>query len=262
VKAYNGYLLDLDGTIYRGREVIPEARQFLAELRAACLPYLYLTNNSSATPEAVTERLRAMGIPAEPEEVVTSSLATAAWLAETERPGATVYVIGEEGLRTALQQQGFHLVDEQPDVVAVGIDRSFTYEKLAAAARAIRAGARFVATNPDLALPTENGLVPGNGALMAAVAAASGTAPVVIGKPEPIIVRYALARLGTAPDNTLIVGDNLLTDIAAGVNSGLDSLLVLTGYSRMEDLADSPWQPTHIADHLLAWWDQVKRGSV
>ncbi|NGQ96953.1 TIGR01457 family HAD-type hydrolase [Brevibacillus sp. SYP-B805] len=261
MKAYKGYLLDLDGTVYRGNEVIPEAVHFIRALREEGIPYLYLTNNSSAPPEAVAKKLQAMGIEASPEEVYTSSMATAAYLAEKHPQGTRVHVIGEEGLHMALAQAGCTLTDQEADYVVVGIDRSFSYAKLAAAARAIRSGATLIATNRDPALPTENGLMPGNGALVAAVAAAGGTQPIVIGKPESIIVNYALKRLGTPKEETLIVGDNLMTDIAAGVNSGMDSLLVLTGYSSAADAAVSPWQPTYVADHLMAWYEKLAGGN-
>jgi 4-nitrophenyl phosphatase len=257
MKSYKGYLLDLDGTIYRGNEVIPEAVHFIRELREREIPFLYVTNNSSATPQRVAEKLRAMGIPAIPEEVFTSSMATAAYLKEREPQGAHVYVIGEQGLHAALTEAGCIVTEKRAAYVVVGIDRSFTYEKLASATRAIREGAVFLATNRDPALPTEHGLMPGNGSLVAAVAAAAGVEPIVIGKPETMMIRYACKQLGISAEETLIVGDNLLTDIAAGVNSGMDSLLVLTGFSSAEDVAKSPWQPTYIATNLLEWRERL-----
>lgn len=251
--AYKGYLLDLDGTIYRGGEAVPGAAAFISYLKERHIPYLYLTNNASASPEHVAERLCAMGIEAAPADVYTSSMATATYLREQASPGAKVYMIGEDGLREQLMASGFVLTDESPDYVVVGIDRAFTYEKLAAAARAVRAGAVLIATNADAALPTEKGLYPGNGSLVAAVSVASATKPIVIGKPQPIIVQYALERLGTKAAETLIVGDNLYTDIEAGANSGLDSLLVLTGYSTRAEAEIHPARPTHIAEDLTQW---------
>lgn len=257
MKSYRGYLLDLDGTIYRGKEVIPEAVAFIRELRQANIPFLYLTNNSSATPEQVAQRLTAMGVATAPEEVYTSSMATASYLQERYPLGTEVYTIGEEGLYTALAEIGCIQQEQQPRVVIAGIDRAFSYEKLTKAAAALRNGALFLATNRDPALPTERGLMPGNGSLVAAIATASGVEPIVIGKPERIIVDFALARLGTTKEETLIVGDNLLTDIGAGVNSGLDSLLVMTGYSRPDDLGSSAWQPAHVAEDLMEWWRRM-----
>lgn len=258
MKEYKGYLLDLDGTIYRGEEIIPEALSFMNDLKRKGIAHLYVTNNSSATAERVAARLTKMGLKTSADEVYTSSMATAQFLQANEPAGASAYVIGEEGLHHALQECGFILADEKPRYVVVGIDRQFTYEKLTIATRAIRHGAQLVATNRDAALPSEYGLLPGNGSLVAAVSVASGATPIVIGKPEPIIVRYALERLGTRAGETLIVGDNLYTDIEAGVNGGLDSLLVLTGYSTAEEVASHPHQPTYIAENLLAWRDRLE----
>lgn len=258
MKPYEAYLLDLDGTIYRGSEIIPEAVQFIEQLRQHQIPFLYLTNNATATPETFAQRLSNMGLPTTKEEVYTSSMATAAYLAERENPGTHVYIIGESGLEIALRERGFIITPDKPKYVIVGLDREFTYEKLSIATRAIRSGATLIATNIDPALPTERGLFPGGGSLVAAVSTASATKPIVIGKPETIIVNYAIEQLGKDRDKTLIVGDNLHTDIEAGVKSGLDSLLVLTGYSTKQDLAHSPFQPTYVEETLMTWWDKVR----
>ncbi len=257
MKQYKGYLLDLDGTVYRGREVIPEAIPFISYLQEQGIPFLYLTNNSSASPDQVAKRLTAMGLSTDADQVYTSSMAAASFLAEKEPPGTPVYMIGEEGLRLELERRGFVLTDEGARYVVVGIDRSFSYEKLAAATRAIRNGAQLIATNRDAALPSEHGLLPGNGSLVAAVSVASGVSPIVIGKPEQLIVRYALQRLGTQAEETLIVGDNLHTDIDAGANSGLDSLLVLTGYSAVEEAERHTNPPTYVAADLQEWMNRL-----
>lgn len=257
IKNYRGYLLDLDGTIYRGTEAVPGAEAFLAHLREEQIPYLFLTNNSSATPQQVAKRLQQMGIEATADEVYTSSMATAQYLSE-QAEEARVYAIGEEGLRTELLSRGFNLTEEAPKYVVVGIDKEFSYEKLAIAARAVRNGAALIATNGDAALPSNHGLIPGNGSLVAAVEVASGAKATFIGKPEPIIVRYALGKLGTHTGDTLIVGDNLHTDIEAGANSGLDSLLVLTGYSTREDAQRHAVHPTHVAEDLAEWLRRIK----
>ena len=257
IKNYKGYLLDLDGTIYRGTEAVPGAKAFLEHLREKKIPYLFLTNNSSATPQQVAKRLQQMGIEATADEVYTSSMATAQYLSE-QAEEARVYVIGEEGLRTELLSRGFILTEDAPKFVVVGIDKEFSYEKLAIAARAVRNGAALIATNGDAALPSNHGLIPGNGSLVAAVEVASGAKATFIGKPEPIIVRYALGKLGTHTGDTLIVGDNLHTDIEAGANSGLDSLLVLTGYSTREDAQRHAVRPTHVAEDLAEWLLRIK----
>ncbi|WP_429842415.1 TIGR01457 family HAD-type hydrolase [Brevibacillus sp. FIR094] len=257
MKPYKGYLLDLDGTIYRGKEAIPGAAAFISHLKTHQIPYLFLTNNSSASAQHVAERLVAMGIEAQARDVYTTSMVTATYLREQAPAGTRVYVIGEAGLHDQLTDAGYVITEEDPAYVIVGIDRAFTYEKLAIAARAIRAGATFIATNADAALPTDGGLYPGNGSLVAAVSVASATKPIVIGKPESIIVRYALDQLGTAAADTLIVGDNLFTDIEAGANSGLDSLLVLTGYSTREEADKHHATPTHIAEDLPEWQRRI-----
>jgi len=257
MKQYRGYLLDLDGTIYRGSEVIPGAVSFIRFLRDQRIPFLYVTNNSSAPPEVVADRLTAMGLPTSADEVFTSSMATARYLAEREPAGTPVYVIGEAGLRVELERRGFVLAENDPRCVVVGIDRSFTYEKLVIATRAVRAGAALIATNRDAALPSERGLLPGSGSLVAAVSVAAGAEPIVIGKPEPILVEYARERLGVPAEDTLIVGDNLHTDIEAGANSGMDSLLVLTGYSTEEEARNHRVAPTYIAADLREWMKRM-----
>ncbi|WP_232696793.1 TIGR01457 family HAD-type hydrolase [Brevibacillus daliensis] len=253
MKNYKGYLLDLDGTIYHGTRVIPEAITFINELNKRGIPYLYLTNNSMVTAEGVADRLSGMGIPAKPEQVYTTSMATATYLADQKEKDKTFFAIGETGVFEAMNKEGFTYTENNPSYVVVGLDRQFTYEKLSIAARAIRNGATFVATNIDPALPTENGFLPGGGSIVASVTTASATKPTVIGKPERIIVEYALEKLGTSPEETIIVGDNLLTDIQAGVNAGIDSLLVLSGYSTKDDADKYEVSPTYIEESLLTW---------
>jgi 4-nitrophenyl phosphatase len=256
-KIYKGYLLDLDGTIYRGSEAIPGAAAFLGNLKQKQIPYLFLTNNAAVTSRQVAEKLQGMGIDAAAEEVYTSAMATAQYLRERAEAGTRVYVIGEDGLREEILQSGFILDEAEPKYVIVGIDRFFTYDKLAAASRAVRNGAVLIATNSDAAVPRENGLFPGAGSLVAAVSVASAAEPIVVGKPEPIIVGYALQKLGVSAKEALIVGDNLHTDIEAGAKSGMDSLLVLTGYSTAEEAASSPIRPTHLARDLSEWLERI-----
>ncbi|MEK5031914.1 TIGR01457 family HAD-type hydrolase [Paenibacillus sp. FSL R7-0302] len=230
-----GLLIDLDGTLYHGGRMIPGAQRLIAALRAAEIPFLYVTNNSSRTPASVAAHLRGMGIEARPEEVCTSSLAAARYIAG-ESPGASVAILGEEGLVEACTEAGLTLVSEHPQVVVQGIDRSFTYEALARASRWIREGARFVLTNPDLMLPSDDGVMPGAGTIGAAIEAASGVAPVVIGKPETHLVTYATSLLGIKPEDAVMVGDNMRTDILAGANAGCRTVLVLTGLTTRDNL--------------------------
>lgn len=229
-----GLLIDLDGTLYHGGKMIPGADALIALLRKEKIPFLYVTNNSSASPEDVAERLTRMGIDSAPEEVCTSAQAAAAYIAE-RRPGASVQVIGESGLRSAMQAAGMHLTEEAPDIVVQGIDRALTYDKIASAVRHIRGGAEYILTNPDLLLPSENGLIPGAGTISAMIQAATSIKPVVIGKPSSVIMAFALDRLGLPAEATWVIGDNPATDIAAGQAARCPSVLVLTGLATADN---------------------------
>lgn len=252
MKAYRGFLIDLDGTIYRGTEKIEEAISFVKELERRNLPYLFVTNNSTKRPEQVAETLVAMEVPATAEHVFTTSMATANFISERQA-GARVYAIGEEGLRYALQEKGLEIVETDADYVVIGLDRSITYEKLAGAALNVRNGATFIATNGDVALPTERGLLPGNGSLVSVITISTGVQPLFIGKPESIIVEQALEVLGTSKEETLMVGDNYDTDILAGIRAGIDSLLVHTGVTTKEHLKNVEVQPTYSLSTLAEW---------
>lgn len=252
LKQYEGYLIDLDGTMYKGTEKIEEAGHFVQELLQRGIPYLFVTNNSSRTPEQVAEKLRQFNIPTEDNHVFTTSQATANYIYEI-KANATVFVIGEEGIKTALEEKGFTLVDENPEFVVTGIDRDINYEKLAKACLGVRNGAKFISTNGDIAIPTERGLLPGNGSLTSVVTVSTGVQPIFIGKPESIIMEQALEVLGTSKDKTLMVGDNYDTDILAGMNAGLDTLLVHTGVTTPELLRNYKEQPTHTINSLDLW---------
>lgn len=252
MKKYNGYLIDLDGTMYKGAEKIIEAEGFVKRLKDKGIPFLYLTNNSAKTPKQVAEKLRNFDIPAEEEQVFTSSLATANFIFK-KKPDASVYVIGEEGLQEALKEKGFRFVEKNPDFVVIGIDRKINYEKLANACLAVREGATFISTNADAAIPTERGLLPGNGSLTSVITVSTGIEPIFIGKPQTIIVEQALHLLNKKKEETLLVGDNYDTDIMAGINSGLDTLLVHTGVTKKEHLKDKVVQPTYTVHSLSEW---------
>lgn len=250
---YKGYLLDLDGTMYAGTHIIPGAPEFVDRLNAAGIPYLFVTNNSSRTPEQVADKLVKMGIHTTPEHVFTTSRATAQFIYD-EKPGASIYVIGEDGILEALEEKGFEIVShEHPDYVVTGIDRGLTYEKLATACLAVRNGARFISTNGDIAIPSERGFLPGNGSLTSVVSVSTETQPVFIGKPEPVIMEQALEALGTSKEETIMVGDYYDTDIRAGINIGIDTLLVFTGVTQPEFLTRYEIQPTHTRKNLREW---------
>nr|WP_281419544.1 TIGR01457 family HAD-type hydrolase [Bacillus alkalicola] len=254
VKEYKGYLIDLDGTMYRGEEKIEAASYFVKNLADRNLPYLFVTNNSSRTPEQVAEKLITLDIPATAEHVFTTSMATSNYIHERS-PEARVYMIGEEGLEEALKENGLQLVEVEKnvDVVVMGIDRDINYEKLSKACLAVRAGALFISTNGDVAIPTERGLLPGNGSLTSVVHVSTGVKPIFIGKPESIIVNQALEVLGTSLEETVMVGDNYQTDILAGINAGMDTIIVHTGVTSKEHLKEIEVQPTWSIDSLYEW---------
>ncbi|AVM26194.1 TIGR01457 family HAD-type hydrolase [Bacillus pumilus] len=253
---YKGYLIDLDGTMYEGTEKIEEAGQFVQKLNELNIPYLFVTNNSSRTPKQVAEKLVSFDIPATEEQVFTTSMATANYIAE-QKKDASVYVIGEEGIKQAIEEKGLKFGQEDADFVVVGIDRSITYEKLAVGAIAIRQGAQFVSTNGDIAIPTERGLLPGNGSLTSVLTVTTTVQPTFIGKPESIIMEQAMRVLGTDVSETLMVGDNYDTDIMAGMNAGMDTLLVHTGVTTKELLQQYEKQPTYVIDSLSDWIERL-----
>jgi 4-nitrophenyl phosphatase len=252
MKKYKGYLIDLDGTMYKGTERIEAASDFVKKLQEHKIPYLFVTNNSSRTPAQVAEKLTNFDIPALEKQVFTTSQATANYIYE-QKNDASVYVIGEEGLRTAIEEKGLHYGGENADYVVVGIDREISYEKLTVACLAVRNGASFISTNGDIAIPTERGLVPGNGSLTSVVTVSTQTQPIFIGKPESIIMEQALKVLGTSKEETLMVGDYYDTDILAGINAGMDTLLVHTGVTTKELLSGYDRMPTYRIDSLDQW---------
>ncbi|KAA0545362.1 TIGR01457 family HAD-type hydrolase [Bacillus sp. BGMRC 2118] len=256
MKKYEGYLIDLDGTMYKGSERIHEACDFVRALKEKNIPYLFVTNNSTKTPEQVAEHLQAFDIPAETNQVFTTAQATANYIYDLKKD-AKVYVIGEEGLRLAIQEKGFTLTEEDADVVVSGLDRNITYDKLAIGCLAVRNGATFISTNGDIALPTERGFLPGNGSLTSVITVSTEVQPIFIGKPEKIIMEQALKAIGTNPSHTLMIGDNYQTDILAGIDAGLDTLLVHTGVTTREHMKEIEKQPTYVVDSLKEWMEFI-----
>ena len=251
IDGYDAFLFDLDGVLYRGDDPVPGAAAAVAELRKRGKNLAFVTNNSSRTPEAVAAKLAAVDVVASPSEVETSALATAELLAA--RGVGTAFVVGEQGIRSALGDVGIQLVDGRagtPDVVVVGWDREVDYAKFAAASLFVQRGASLVATNADTSYPAPEGLIPGAGALLAVIVATTGAAPEVVGKPHPPLLRAALARAGGG--RPLLIGDRLDTDIAGAAALGWDSLLVLTGISTRVDVAASTIRPTYVAADLSA----------
>jgi 4-nitrophenyl phosphatase len=245
-------IIDLDGVLWLGDTPLPGLHEFFALLRRRQIRFILVSNNATTTAQTVQAKLRKMGVEVSPDEILTSSAATAVYLRDLFPPGARIYVVGEAPLKEALTSVGFLLADRAENVQAVigSLDRQVTYQMLTEASLAIRAGALFLGTNGDVTYPTERGLAPGSGALLAALQAASGRAPTIVGKPEPYVYAQALARLGASPEDTLALGDRLETDILGGQRAGLKAAIVLTGVTRREDLENSPIRPDWVFEGL------------
>ena len=250
---YKGYLIDLDGTIYKGKDRIPEGEAFVHDLQKSGIPYLFVTNNTTRTPESVQEMLaKQFDIDTPVSTIYTATLATIDYMNDLGLE-KSVYVIGEDGLKEAIQAAGYLEDKENPAYVVVGLDWQVDYEKLATATLAIQKGAYFIGTNPDLNIPTERGLLPGAGSIITLLEAATRVKPVYIGKPNAIIMEKAVEHLGLARENLLMVGDNYLTDIRAGIDNGIPTLLVTTGFTKAEEVSNLPIAPTHVLSSLAEW---------
>jgi 4-nitrophenyl phosphatase len=253
-------IIDMDGVLWQGNQPLDGLVEFFEFLGSSDIGFVLATNNASQTPEVYQQKLAGLGIEIPRETVLTSAQATAAHLSSVGRPGARVHVLGMHGLEQALSEQGFELVDKDAEYVVVGWTIDITWQKLATATLQIRQGAQFIGTNPDVTFPSEAGLVPGNGATLAALQAATGATPLIVGKPEPWLYREALQRLGAAPETTAVVGDRLDTDIAGGVRTGLTTILVLSGIATRADLVNSPIQPDLVIEgisHLADLWGRL-----
>jgi 4-nitrophenyl phosphatase len=251
--AIEGVICDMDGVLWRGDTPLPGLHDFFALLEAHRIPYILATNNASKTPEQYVEKLARLGIETNANHVLNSATAAADYLATQAAPGTPVYAIGGPGTHEALRLHGFVLTDgDHADYVVVGWDRELTWKKLAMATLLIRGGAGFIATNPDRTFPMEDGLVPGNGAQVAALITATDVTPVMTGKPGPLLYERALARMGVAPEATLVIGDRLDTDILGGLRLGMPTALVLSGITHPDELTGSPVHPDIIFDDLAA----------
>ena len=240
-----GYLIDMDGVIYRGQELIPGADRFIRELCEHKIPFLFLTNNSQRTRRDVATRLERLGINVEEEHIFTCAMATARFLAR-QKPNGTAYVIGEGGLLTALHTNGYSIVDKDPDYVVVGEGRTLNFEMVETAVGMILAGAKLVATNMDPNCPTQTGTRPGCGAIVAMLEAATGVKAFSVGKPSPVMLRAELNDLNLVAEETIMIGDTMETDILGGVQLGLRTILVLSGGTHREDLPRYTYCPDKV----------------
>lgn len=251
MKDYKGYLIDLDGTMYKGSEVIEGAIEFIDYLNKHNKSYLFVTNNSSKTPQEVADKLNDMGFNTSSEHVISTALATSGYISEID-PGASVYMIGGSGLKSALTEAGLEVKnDEHVDYVVIGLDVEITYEKLSVACLAVRNGAKFISTNKDVSIPNERGFLPGNGSLTSVVTVSTGKTPIFIGKPEAIIMNQAIEKIGLSKEECVMIGDLYDTDILAGINSNIDTIHVQTGVTTLDEIKAKDVLPTYSVQNLF-----------
>jgi NagD protein len=257
----HGYLIDMDGVVYRGTELIAGADRFVSLLRDRDIPFCFLTNNSQRTRRDVVARLSRMGIEVEEEHIFTCAMATARFLA-AQKPNGTAFVIGEGGLLNALHTNGYAIVDLDPDYVVVGEGRTFTMELLETAVRMILGGAKLIATNLDPNCPTATGLRPGCGATVAMLEAATGVKAFSVGKPSPVMMRAARKELGLTTDQTTMIGDTMKTDILGGVQLGFHTILVLSGSTKCDDLSAYAYGPEVVVDSVVDLGDFLEHSPL
>jgi len=239
----------MDGVLVHEDRALPGAAEFLDRLREKQRPFLVLTNNSIYTPRDLSARLARAGLHVPEQYIWTSALATAAFLAD-QLPGGSAHVIGEAGLTTALYEAGYTLTDADPDFVVLGETRTYSFEAITRAIRLIAAGARFIATNPDVTGPSAEGPLPATGSVAALISRATGVEPYFVGKPNPLMMRSALNAIDAHSETTAMIGDRMDTDVVAGIEAGLATILVLTGISTRESAERFPYRPARIVDSV------------
>jgi NagD protein len=251
----HGFLIDMDGVIYREMQLVPGADQFISSLLDRGIPFAFLTNNSQRTRRDVAMKLSRMGISVAEDHIFTCAMATARFLA-AQKPRGTAFVIGEGGLLQALHKNGYAIVDDDPDYVVVGEGRTFNMEIVEAAVRMILRGSKLISTNIDPNCPTSHGLRPGCGAIVAMLEVATGLKAFSVGKPSPVMMRAARKELGLATDETIMIGDTMETDVLGGASMGYRTVLVLTGSTRREDLKRYAYRPDFVIDSIADLCDE------
>ncbi len=257
---FTTYLIDLDGVIYRGNELLPGAKEFIAWLKANNKKFLFLTNNSFASETQVLEKLTHLGIVTDTSHLLSAGQAAVQNIAR-RFPGALVYLVGEPPLIDLLREYQLQVADvdaHEADVVLVGLDRHFDYKKLTGAVLSIRAGAHFITVNRDALLPVAGGFLPGCGTMAAAIEAGTAVTPEVVGKPEPLLLQEAMRMLGSRPEETVMIGDSLAVDIQGGKAAGTHTLLLLSGNTSLEDVANSSIKPDYIYQDVAALLEDLK----
>ncbi|WP_457206636.1 HAD-IIA family hydrolase [Nocardioides sp. P5_C9_2] len=243
------WLTDMDGVLVHEEHAIPGAADFVDALKASGRRFLVLTNNSIYTPRDLRARLLGSGIDVPENAIWTSALATAQFLAD-QRPEGTAYVVGEAGLTTAMHDIGYVMTDRDPDYVVLGETRTYSFEAITKAIRLIEAGARFIATNPDVSGPSQQGTLPATGSVAALISTATGRAPYYVGKPNPLMMRNALNRIDAHSETTVMVGDRMDTDIVSGLEAGLRTILVTTGSTSRDQVETFPYRPSQVVDSV------------
>ncbi len=250
------WLCDMDGVLIRDGQMVDGADRFLARLRSTGRPFLILTNNSLFTPREISEQLSTMGLDVQGDQLWTSALATAKFV-NSQRPSGTAFVIGEQSVHVALADVGYREDDQKPDYVVLGETQDYSFDEMATAVRLVDAGSHFVATNPEPTGQSPRGPLPGVGALAAMIQSATGVAPYFVGKPNPVMIREGLNILGAHSKTTVMIGDRMDTDIQAGVESGLGTILVLSGVARLGEIEHFPFQPSRIVTSVADLIDEL-----
>lgn len=245
IRAKKGFICDMDGVIYHGNRLLNGVKEFVEWLVKNDKKYLFLTNSSERSPRELSQKLARLGLVVSEDHFYTSAMATSSFL-KNQKPDGSAYVIGEAGLINAIYGAGFSMNDVNPDYVVVGETSSYSYEKIERAVRLVLKGAKLIGTNPDLTGPTENGIVPATKALIAPIELATGKQAYFIGKPNPLMMRHAIRRLGVSLEDVVIIGDRMDTDIIAGIESGVDTILVLTGVTSREGIGMFPYKPMYV----------------
>lgn len=245
IKGKAGFIIDMDGVIYHGNKLLPGVTEFLSWLEASEKKYLFLTNASQRTPKELYEKLKRLGINVGEEHFYTSALATASFLA-SQKPNGSAFIIGDAGLIHAMYSVGYTTNNVNPDYVVVGDTSGYNFEKIEQAVNLVLKGARLIGTNPDISGPVENGITPSVKALIAPIEIASGKKAYFVGKPNPLMMRIALRKLGVKREDTIVIGDRMDTDIRCGLESEIDTLLVLSGITSREDIDKYPYRPQYV----------------
>ena len=241
-----GFICDMDGVIYHGNQILPGVAEFVNWMIDNDKRFVFLTNSAERTPHELSMKLSRMGLNVSADHFYTSAMATAEFL-HSQRPGCTAYVIGEAALSKALYDLGIYMNDVNPDYVVVGETRSYSFEKLEKAINLVRKGAKLIGSNPDTTGPVENGIIPATGALIAPIEIATGKKAYFVGKPNPLMLRHGLKKINCHSSEIVFVGDRMDTDIIAGIESNVDTVLVLSGVTKMEDIDRFPYRPKYIA---------------